>query len=112
MHASEMDPAVEAMTALAGPGHKISDAPDHIPSAPGLYAVHAEPDTWRMLGLEGRDPKRPLYVGKSEDDLVTRDLKTHFAIERGQIHDRFVHSPSIVCSPPPGAARTPRSTSE
>jgi hypothetical protein len=93
MNPSEMDPAVEAMSALAGPGHKISDAPEHIPSAPGLYAVHAEPDTWRMLGLEGHDPKTPLYVGKSEDDLVTRDLKTHFAVERG---DRSTTGSSTV----------------
>ena len=83
MNPSEMDPAVEAMRALAGPGHTIPDAADHIPNAPGLYAVHTESAIWRMLGLEERDPEIPLYVGKSEDDLVTRDLKTHFAIERG-----------------------------
>lgn len=83
MNPNEMDPAAEAMRALAGPGHTIPDAPDHIPHAPGLYAVHTEPGTWGMLGLEEREPGIPLYVGKSEDDLVTRDLKTHFAIERG-----------------------------
>jgi hypothetical protein len=32
-------------------------------------------------------------VGKSEDDLVTRDLKTHFAIERG---DRSTTGSSTV----------------
>jgi hypothetical protein len=84
MNPSEMDPAVEAMRALAGPGHTIPNAADHIPNAPGLYAVHTEPAIWRMLGLEERDPEIPLYVGKSEDDLVTRDLKTHFATERGE----------------------------
>lgn len=83
MNPSETNPAAEAMRALAGPGHTIPDAPDHIPHAPGLYAVHAEPATWRALGLEERDSQIPLYVGKSEDDLVTRDLKTHFAIGWG-----------------------------
>jgi hypothetical protein len=93
MYASEMDHAVDAMGALAGPGHTIPDAHDHIPNAPGLYAVHAEPGTWGMLGLEGHDPEIPLYVGKSEDDLVTRYLKTHFAIERG---DRSTTGSSTV----------------
>lgn len=83
MNHLEWDPAVEAMASLEGPGHKISEASVHVPSAPGLYAVHAQPETWRMLGLEAPGGGIPLYVGKSEDDLVTRDLKTHFAIERG-----------------------------
>lgn len=82
MTPSDSDPATEAMRALAGPGHTIPDAPDHIPHAPGLYAVHAEVGVWRMLGLEERKRDVPLYVGKAEDDLVTRDLKTHFAIGR------------------------------
>lgn len=93
MYPSETDPAVDAMGVLAGPGHTISDARDHIPNAPGLYAVHAEPNTWRMLGLDGRVPETLLYVGKSEDDLVTRDLKTHFAIER---RDRSMTDSSTV----------------
>lgn len=85
MNLSETDPAVEAVRALARPGYTISAASDRIPNAPGLYAVHAKPEIWRMLGLEKRNTEAPLYVGKAEDDLVTRDLKTHFAIERGDI---------------------------
>ena len=83
MNSIEWDPAVEAMGALAEPGHTILEAAARIPNAPGLYAVHGQPETWRMLGLEARGPGIPLYLGKSEDDLVRRDLKTHFAIDRG-----------------------------
>lgn len=33
---------------------------------------------WRALKLGDTPDARPLYVGKAEDSLVARDLKTHF----------------------------------
>lgn len=72
-----------AMDALDGPGHPIAGASDHVPNVPGLYSIHAKPETWRELRLPGREPGIPLYVGKAEDSLVTRELKTHFAVGRG-----------------------------
>lgn len=68
---------------LIGSAFPIVDAPGHVPDAAGLYAIHAEPDVWRQLELDERITKIPLYVGKSESSLVTRELKTHFAIAPG-----------------------------
>jgi GIY-YIG catalytic domain len=49
-----------------------------VPDRPGLYAIHGDGNTWTGLGL-GKPPNdRPLYVGKAEDSLVARDVKTHF----------------------------------
>ncbi len=72
-----------AMDALDGPGHPIASASDYVPNAPGLYAIHAKPETWRELGLPEREPGVPLYVGKAERSLVARELTTHFAVDRG-----------------------------
>lgn len=83
MNSSETDPAVTAMNVLACRGHEIVVAENHIPRAGGLYAVHADPETWKVLGLEEREAGVPLYVGKSECDLLARDLNTHFAVGRG-----------------------------
>jgi GIY-YIG catalytic domain-containing protein len=47
------------------------------PTMPGLYAFYGDKNCWSSLGLEGYDG-RALYVGKSESDLVTRDLDGHF----------------------------------
>ena len=46
----------------------------------GLYALHGDASTWQELGL-GRPAggRPPLYVGKAEKSLVSRDLRTHFA---------------------------------
>jgi hypothetical protein len=43
-----------------------------------LYAIYGSQTTWAELGLGTPPDGRPLYVGKAEDSLVTRDLKTHF----------------------------------
>jgi hypothetical protein len=40
--------------------------------------VHATTATWCQLGLGEPPDARPLYVGKAEVSLVSRDLKTHF----------------------------------
>jgi len=69
-----------AVTALAGPPISIKAAVDGaVPDQPGLYAVYGAAHVWRLLGLGKPPDERPLYVGKAEDSLVSRDLKTHFA---------------------------------
>jgi hypothetical protein len=49
-----------------------------VPGRPGLYAIYGGATTWNELGLGEPPDGRPLYIGKAEDSLVTRDLKTHF----------------------------------
>jgi hypothetical protein len=56
----------------------LAQAQASVPASPGLYGIYGDPATWRELGLGDPPDGRPLYIGKSEDDLVTRDLKTHF----------------------------------
>jgi hypothetical protein len=57
----------------------ISEALAFLPDSPGLYAIHSSKEVWTVLGLAHR-AEVPLYVGKAEDSLVSRDLNTHFAI--------------------------------
>jgi hypothetical protein len=71
-----------AMTELSTPGLPIEQAFTSVPNHPGLYAVHAELGICSLLGLEPRPIGVPLYVGKAEDSLVSRDLRTHFASGR------------------------------
>jgi hypothetical protein len=49
-----------------------------VPRAPGLYAVYADGKAWKALGLGEPPDRRPLYVGKSESSLRSRDIRTHF----------------------------------
>jgi hypothetical protein len=49
-----------------------------VPNRPGLYAIHGAAGVWRQLGLGDPPDDRPLYVGKAEDSLASRDLRTHF----------------------------------
>ena len=49
-----------------------------IPARPGLYAIFGDESVWHQLRLLNPDAARPLYVGKAEDSLVARDVKTHF----------------------------------
>lgn len=70
----------EALARLAETGYPISSAEKFVPDAPGLYAIHAPSEAWNVLELEQRDAVVPLYVGKAEESLLDRDLKTHFAI--------------------------------
>ena len=67
-----------ASAALSERGWGIREAPQHVASVPGLYAIHAAPVTWEELGLAS-SAGVPLYVGKSEGSLVTRELEGHFA---------------------------------
>jgi hypothetical protein len=73
--------ASQAVDALSGTRYAIADAIDHVPPKPGLYAVNADPETWQELNLEIREGC-PLYVGKAEQSLQSRDIRTHFATGR------------------------------
>jgi len=69
-----------ACAALRGPGTAIPAATEAVVSnRPGLYALHGEEGVWLQLGLGERPDGRPLYVGKAERSLLSRDLKQHFA---------------------------------
>jgi hypothetical protein len=69
--------ARDAMRAVAEKAPLLK-AERSVPARPGLYAIYADAETWRELGLGDPPDERPLYVGKAEDSLVTRDLSTHF----------------------------------
>jgi len=69
-----------ALAALVGPPIPINAAiKGAVPDRPGLYAVYGYQQAWRMLSLGEPPDDRPLYVGKAESSLVSRDLGTHFA---------------------------------
>jgi hypothetical protein len=70
----------DVILALTSPRRTIAECmAGAVPDQPGLYAIYGNSSVWRTLGLSDRPDDRPLYVGKAEDSLVTRDLKTHFA---------------------------------
>lgn len=56
----------------------LAKAEHEVPRRPGLYAIHGAAKTWRELGLGDPPDPRPLYIGKAENSLVSRDLGTHF----------------------------------
>jgi hypothetical protein len=67
-----------AVTALVdGRRHPIADAVETVPDLPGLYAIYGDSEARTMLALGGLDV--PLYVGKAERSLASRDVRTHFA---------------------------------
>ena len=76
------DQVAAARTALTSPRHTLADAAAHVPNAPGLYAIYGDAGVWQDLALGDPPDDRPLYLGKAEDSLVTRDLKTHFGSGR------------------------------
>jgi hypothetical protein len=67
------------MRSLGLSGYSIAEALVRVPNLPGLYALHARPEVWVLLDFEDRGRGVPLYVGKAEESLVSRDLKTHFS---------------------------------
>lgn len=67
-----------SFAALTGERWSMTDAPHHVPSAPGLYAIFGDEQAWRDLQL-APEPDQPLYIGKAEESLVSRDLAGHFA---------------------------------
>jgi len=66
-----------AIEALSRPGRAVDEAA--APPAPGLYAILATTDVWISLGLGEPRDDRPLYVGKAEQSLASRDVATHFS---------------------------------
>ena len=70
----------EALAALRGsPAVAVSKLPDDA-ARPGLYAVYASAATWRELGLGKPPDGRPVYIGKAEGTLATRDAEGHFGM--------------------------------
>lgn len=67
----------DALLALSGATLAIADAQVHVPNQRGLYAIYGSKQVWNELGMDIRDA--PLYVGKAERSLASRDLNTHFA---------------------------------
>jgi hypothetical protein len=71
--------ADEACAALAADrAIQLEDAASQVLAKPGLYAIHGGAAAWLDLGLDEPPDLRPLYVGKAEESLVSRDLETHF----------------------------------
>lgn len=69
----------EALRHLAGPAMWIVEAKVDVPRRPGLYAVHGNAEVWQQLGLGEPADARPLYAGKAERSLASRDVDTHFS---------------------------------
>lgn len=83
--AAELPSAIAALTA---PRHDVAELiatahagsePGALLDSPGLYAIYGNAATWRQLALGDPQDHRPLYVGKAEQSLVARDLRTHFS---------------------------------
>jgi hypothetical protein len=68
----------DALGALGSPGEPVGSADSSVPNSPGLYALHGDAEAWTSLGLRAPSGPVPLYVGKAEDSLLGRDMKTHF----------------------------------
>lgn len=70
------------VAALSAPGLTLAEAEMSVPHRPGLYAFTATSDTWIELGLGAPPDARPLYIGKAEHSLASRDVRTHFSTGR------------------------------
>ncbi|MGH9199061.1 MAG: GIY-YIG nuclease family protein, partial [Acidimicrobiia bacterium] len=70
--------AQEAARALADSRARLAGAETKVPRKPGLYAISGDPGVWKELGLGDPPDERPLYVGKAEESLLSRDIGTHF----------------------------------
>jgi hypothetical protein len=66
------------MSSLQAPRFPVCEALPTLPPVPGLYAIYGDELAWAELRLDIPDEDLPLYVGKAEDSMVKRDLKTHF----------------------------------
>jgi hypothetical protein len=74
-----------ALRQLGPPGKGVGKVDKEAAAHPGLYALYASEHTWRELGLGRPANRRPLYVGKAENTLASRDLQGHFGMrERGK----------------------------
>lgn len=63
---------------IGGAGVRINLVSVGDAARPGLYAFHASVPTWRQLGLGTPPDARPVYVGKAENTLASRDIDGHF----------------------------------
>jgi hypothetical protein len=68
----------EALASLADSKQSLKEAEERVPPRPGLYAIYAGAKVWHALGLGEPPDDRPLYVGRAEDSLLSRDIRTHF----------------------------------
>ena len=68
-----------ALESLAGIRHAYSNAVLLAPKEPGLYAFYGDDRAWSELGLSPAFGGQPLYVGKAERRLNSRDVGTHVA---------------------------------
>lgn len=57
---------------------RLAGAETWIPTCGGLYAMYGSEEVWLALGLAELPDDRPLYVGKAEDSLFGRNVRTHF----------------------------------
>lgn len=72
------DVVTAALASLADSKLPRSEAIHSVPKSPGLYAFHGDDEAWRALGLIPDFEDQPLYVGKAEKSLQSRDVGTHF----------------------------------
>lgn len=70
----------DALASLAVTGPPISEGAATVPAKPGLYAVHGSASAWSALGIAGRESGIPLYVGKAQKSLASRDVRVHFGV--------------------------------
>ncbi|MFJ4027627.1 GIY-YIG nuclease family protein [Paenarthrobacter sp. NPDC089989] len=70
----------EILRTLSGEHWPITRAKERVRPVPGLYAIYGNIGAWIDLGLDPQ-PGTALYVGKSEDNLVRREVDTHFAAD-------------------------------
>jgi hypothetical protein len=67
-----------ALTALRQPGQRFEQLTIQAPRLPGLYAFYAPQQVLAAWPWDVPYENRPLYVGKSERSLNSRDVLTHF----------------------------------
>lgn len=70
--------ASEALTTLRGHAVDVDQVDQTAVGSPGLYAIYGSPEIWIELGLGSPPDDRPLYVGKAEGTLASRDIACHF----------------------------------
>ena len=75
MDMAELSPV---LALLSAPRFPLRQSIPVLPPKPGLYAIYGDGQAWEDLRLGTDATDLPLYVGKAEDSVVTRDLETHF----------------------------------
>lgn len=76
--------ARSALRALRRPPVRVGKVLADEAARPGLYAFYGSVATWSDLGLGLPPDERPLYVGKAENTLASRDLSGHFGMSEGR----------------------------